>query len=68
MTKHDTWRLGRRNFLKGTGAAVAALSFGGSAAFGQDKQLNVYNGDTYLGDTTLETFAEASGIKVQYDL
>lgn len=68
MTKNDTWRLGRRNFLKGTGAAVAALSFGGSAAFGEDKQLNVYNWDTYIGDTTLETFTEASGINVQYDL
>ena len=68
MTKNDTWRLGRRHFLKGTGAAVAALSFGGSAAFGQDKQLNVYNWDTYIGDTTLETFTAASGIEVQYDL
>ena len=58
----------RRSFLKGTGAAAVAVSFGGSAALGQSQKLNVYNWDTYIGDTTLETFSKATGIDVQYDL
>ena len=58
----------RRSFLKGTGAAAVAVSFGGSAALGQSQKLNVYNWDTYIGDTTLDTFSKATGIEVQYDL
>jgi hypothetical protein len=57
----------RRNFLAGTGAAAAALSFGGRSASAAG-QLNVYNWDTYIGETTLETFTASTGIEVQYDL
>ena len=57
----------RRNFLAGTGAAAVALGFGGRSASASG-ELNVYNWDTYIGETTLATFTEATGVKVQYDL
>ena len=57
----------RRNFLKTSGAAAVAITFGGKAAFGAEN-LNVYNWDTYIGDSTLENFSSATGIEVQYDL
>jgi spermidine/putrescine transport system substrate-binding protein len=60
-------RFSRRRFLEGTGAAAVALSFGGTAARAEGK-LNVYNWDTYIGETTLDTFTAASGVEVQYDL
>ena len=62
----------RRSLLRGLGAAGAAgvaisiLPRGGFAA--EEKKLNVYNWDTYIGETTLDTFMEKSGIEVQYDL
>src|SRR3546814_15405514 len=34
----------------------------------QSRQVNVYNWDTYIGETTLDDFTAASGIDVQYDL
>jgi spermidine/putrescine transport system substrate-binding protein len=58
----------RRRFLAGacTVAAVApAFARGG---FGQSQQVNVYNWDTYIGETTLEEFTDATGIAVRYDL
>ena len=58
----------RRRFLQGTGAALAAVSFGGNGAFAADKKVNVYNWDTYIGDTTLGSFSDKTGIEVQYDL
>jgi spermidine/putrescine transport system substrate-binding protein len=46
-------------------AATAALP---PRARGQGKQVNVYNWDTYIGETTLDEFTEATGIAVRYDL
>jgi spermidine/putrescine transport system substrate-binding protein len=60
-------RFNRRRFLQGTGAAAVAVTFGGRLAHAEG-QLNVYNWDTYIGDTTLETFTASTGIEVQYDL
>ena len=57
----------RRNFLKTSGVAAVALSFGGNSAFGAES-LNVYNWDTYIGDNTLSDFTAETGIEVQYDL
>jgi spermidine/putrescine transport system substrate-binding protein len=68
MNKSSWPRFSRRSFLQGTGAAAVAVSFGGGAAFGASNKLNVYNWDTYIGDTTLETFTKSTGIEVQYDL
>jgi hypothetical protein len=57
----------RRNFLAGTGAAAVALKFGSQPASAAG-QLNVYNWDTYIGETTLQTFTDSTGVEVQYDL
>lgn len=59
---------GRRSFLKGTGAVAVSLAGGLKGARAQSDQINVYNWDTYIGETTLGTFTEKTGIKVQYDL
>ena len=68
MKDNNHFPFTRRRFLQGTGAAFAAVSFGGNAAFAQDKKINVYNWDTYIGDETLSSFSEKTGIEVQYDL
>ena len=60
-------RAGRRAFL-GRGIAVAAAGAVPRLAFGQGKQVNVYNWDTYIGETTLDDFTAATGIAVRYDL
>src|SRR5437762_14282379 len=62
----------RRSLLKGLGAAGAAgvaISVLPSKGFGaEEKKLNIYNWDTYIGKTTLDTFKQKTGIEVQYDL
>src|SRR3712207_8987 len=60
-------RLGRRAFL-GRGLAGAAASAVPRFAFGQSKQVNIYNWDTYIGETTLDDFTEATRIAARYDL
>jgi spermidine/putrescine transport system substrate-binding protein len=46
-------------------AALPALSRQG---FAQSRQVNVYNWDTYIGETTLQDFTGTTGITVRYDL
>lgn len=59
----------RRSFLAGMGAVAAGLTFkpklGWSA---EEAKLNFYNWDTYIGETTLDDFKNASGIDVKMDL
>jgi len=58
----------RRRFL-GASAGVAALTLTPYRAWAaEDKKLNVYNWDTYIGESTLPNFTRQTGIKVQYDL
>ena len=64
-----TSTLNRRSFVASLGALAAGLSLShrhGYAA--EEKKLNFYNWDTYIGETTLEDFASASGIEVKMDL
>lgn len=61
-------RFPRRKFLAGAGIAAIGVSFGRKAWSEEEKKLNVYNWDTYIGETTLQTFTESTGIEVQYDL
>ncbi len=68
MIDSKAWPLRRRDFLKATGAAALAVSFGDRSALAASKSLNVYNWDTYIGETTLATFIEKTGVQVQYDL
>jgi spermidine/putrescine transport system substrate-binding protein len=61
----------RRSLLKGLGAAAVGISFlskTSPAWAEEEKKLNFYNWDTYIGETTLETFKDASGIDVNMSL
>jgi spermidine/putrescine transport system substrate-binding protein len=62
-------RLNRRSFLAGTGAVAAGITllprFSRAA---EEPKLNFYNWDTYIGETTLADFKDASGISVTMDL
>jgi spermidine/putrescine transport system substrate-binding protein len=59
----------RRSFLAGTGAFAAGLTFLSKDGFAaEEKLLNFYNWDTYIGETTLDDFKDASGIEVKMDL
>ncbi len=59
----------RRSFLAGTGAVAAGLTFGPKFSLGaEEKKLNFYNWDTYIGETTLDDFGKASGIETKMDL
>jgi len=70
--------LGRRSLLQGLGVAAVGISFGGltacregssgTASTGEEATLNFYNWDTYIGETTLDDFAETSGITVNMSL
>jgi spermidine/putrescine transport system substrate-binding protein len=69
--KPPTVSTSRRSLLKGLGAAAVGISLLGkkSPAWAEEEpKLNFYNWDTYIGETTLETFKEASGIDVNMSL
>ena len=59
----------RRNLLQGGAAALMGLTlmpYKSMAA--EEKKLNFYNWDTYIGETTLADFNTATGIEVKMDL
>jgi spermidine/putrescine transport system substrate-binding protein len=61
--------LSRRGFLAGTGAVAAGLTLAPRAGRGvEEPKLNVYNWETYIGETTLADFGKASGISVRLDV
>jgi len=80
MTKFDlnAHRIGRRSLLQGMGVAAIGITVtglggctkesAGTASTGEEGALNFYNWDTYIGETTLDDFKEASGIAVKMDL
>ena len=59
--------LSRRSFLFGVGAAALSLS-PQRVWSAEEKKLNFYNWDTYIGETTLADFKAANGIDVKMDL
>ncbi len=64
-------RTSRRSLLKGLGAAAIGISLTStkrSAWADEEPKLNFYNWDTYIGETTLEDFKDASGIDVNMSL
>src|SRR5262245_11562803 len=64
-------RTSRRSILKGLGVAAVGLSLSAKkfpAWAAEEPKLNFYNWDTYIGETTLEDFKEASGIDVNMSL
>jgi spermidine/putrescine transport system substrate-binding protein len=63
------FRPSRRGFLTGTGALAVGLALPTRFAWAEEeKKLNFYNWDTYIGETTLADFKAASGIDVKMDL
>lgn len=62
--------LSRRRFMQGAtamGLTITAMpKFARAAA--EEKLLNFYNWDTYIGETTLGDFTKATGIEVKMDL
>ena len=71
QAKSFATRTSRRSILKGLGAAAIGISLTGtkrSAWAAEEPKLNFYNWDTYIGETTLDDFKEASGIDVNMSL
>jgi spermidine/putrescine transport system substrate-binding protein len=68
MKFHPRGRFGRRSFLAGTGAVAAGITFGSKMSLAQSGEVKLYNWDTYIGETTLDDFAEATGIDASMDL
>ena len=66
------FRRSRRSFLSALGAAGVAgvgLSLPAARALAaEEPKLNFYNWDTYIGETTLADFKDASGVDVKMDL
>lgn len=70
MKKRHMTALSRRSFLAGMGAVAAGITFMPRRGFGQEEEklVNFYNWDTYIGETTLSDFQAATGIEVKMDL
>lgn len=63
------FRPNRRALLQGAGVLAAGLTFLPRMSLSEEeKKLNFYNWDTYIGQTTLPEFTEATGIEVKLDL
>jgi spermidine/putrescine transport system substrate-binding protein len=58
----------RRTFIKSSLAVAAVVPLASRMAWAAERKVNIYNFDTYIGTTTLETFSSATGIATRYDL
>ncbi len=59
----------RRSLLKGTGTMIAGITFLPRFSMAEEeKKLNLYNYDTYIGETTLADFKGATAIEPKMDL
>ncbi len=69
-TYRPNFRPSRRSLLKGGGAFAMGVTIlpRFSMAQEEEKSLNLYNYDTYIGETTLADFEAATGIKPKMDL
>ena len=69
MKKGSGWPITRRNFIKGTAALSIGMTLTPNLLWGaEEKKLNLYNWDTYIGENTVDDFAKKFGMKVKYDL
>ena len=66
---HRRYRPSRRSFLQGASALAMGVTFlpRGSLAE-EEKKLNLFNWDTYIGETTIADFKDATGIETKLDL
>ncbi len=59
----------RRKFLKGATAFGVGMTLAPQLVLGaEEKKLNLYNWDTYIGENTVSDFSKKFGMKVKYDL
>ena len=58
----------RRRLLKVASALGAVSMMPRKGWADEEKKLNFYNWDTYIGETTVKTFTEKTGVQVQSDL
>jgi spermidine/putrescine transport system substrate-binding protein len=69
FTYRPKFRPNRRSLLKGAGALAAGVTFMPRFSLAEEeKKLNLYNYDTYIGETTLADFNTATGIEPKMDL
>ncbi len=69
MSALSRTRANRRSVLKGTAGLVAGLTFLPRFALSEEeKELSLYNYDTYIGETTLADFNTATGVEARLDL
>jgi spermidine/putrescine transport system substrate-binding protein len=62
-------KLNRRKFLTaGTGVAIGVTLLPYKANAAEDKKLNLYSWDSYLGENTLADFKKETGISVKLDI
>jgi len=62
------FRPNRRALLQGGGALVGLTFLPRFSLAEEEKKLNFYNWDTYIGENTLAEFTDATGIEVKMDL
>jgi spermidine/putrescine transport system substrate-binding protein len=68
-TFHPKFRPTRRSLLKGASALAAGLTFLPRFSLAEEeKKLNLFNWDTYIGEHSLADFQKATGIEVKMDL
>ncbi|MBC8036418.1 MAG: spermidine/putrescine ABC transporter substrate-binding protein [Rhizobiales bacterium] len=69
FTYRPKFRPNRRSLLKGAGAVAVGVTFLPRFSMAEEeKKLNFYNWDTYIGETTLADFEKATGIEAKMDL
>jgi spermidine/putrescine transport system substrate-binding protein len=68
-TYRPRYRPNRRSLLKGASIAAVGLTMMPRFSLAdEEKQLNFYNWDTYIGESTLADFETATGIETKMDL
>ena len=66
MKMHRRAGYSRRSFLAGTDAVAAGLTFGPKISLGAgEKKVNLYNRDTYIGETTYTALRTGSNRKAK---
>ena len=58
----------RRQFAKGALSVATVLPAMSRMSWAQSGQVNIYNWDTYIGETTVDDYTAATGTEVRYDL
>ena len=67
-TKNTKRNFSRRSFLSVLGASALAAGIRFPANAAEEKKVNFYNWDTYIGETTLDDFRRATGVEATLSL